>query len=93
MAERLTRNLVEFMQPFELSEVEGLQPPGIYEVETVEEEIGGLSFIAYRRVSTSMTLPASNRSALSHQHVAIDPVELAAALAQDKLPIQERRRV
>jgi hypothetical protein len=57
MNERVSRAVVTFAQPFF---VEGLgrdQPAGTYEVETVEEPIEGLSFLAYRAVSTSIVIP------------------------------------
>lgn len=83
MAERLTRKSVEFVHPFELGGVDGLQPPGIYDVETVEEQLDGLSFVAYRRVSTTIALRSSNIVILSRQLTMIDPADLTAALEKD----------
>ena len=83
MAERLTRKSVEFVRPFELGGVEGLQPAGTYDVETLEEQLDGLSFVAYRRVSTTIALRASNLATLSRQLTMIDPADLAAALVKD----------
>jgi hypothetical protein len=44
-----------------------------------------LSFLAYRRVSTTITLPAAGAASLRKQVVTIDPDELRAALAKDAL--------
>jgi hypothetical protein len=51
VTERVTRKTVSFRHPFVLAGVEGEHPAGTYVVETTEEPVGGLSFIAYRRVS------------------------------------------
>lgn len=83
MAERLTSKAVEFVHPFELDGADGLQPPGIYDVETVEEQIEGLSFVAYRRVSTTIALRAGTTATLARQLTTIDPADLAAALERD----------
>src|SRR5688572_21238252 len=58
MTERITHSSVTFRHAFVLREVEGVQPPGTYLIETVEEPLDNLSFLAYRRVSTTITLPA-----------------------------------
>ena len=79
--ERSTRNLVRFLHPFQLGGIEGVLPPGSYEVETVEEQLEGLSFVAYRRVTTTITVPGP--TALSRQLTEIDPKDLAAALEKD----------
>ena len=47
-----------FLHPFSLAGVEGEQAAGTYAVETVEEPIEGLSFVAYRRLSTTIVLPS-----------------------------------
>ena len=63
MDERVKRSSVTFRHPFTLRGEERLQPAGSYEIETVEEPILGLSFVAYRRVSTTIILtgPAHTR--------------------------------
>lgn len=83
MFERMTRTAVEFRHAFELEGVEGVQPPGTYDVETVEELIAGLSFEAYRRVSTAITVRSTNAAINSRQQTVIDPADLAAALERD----------
>ncbi len=83
MFERTTRTAVEFHNAFELEGIKGLQPAGTYDVETVEELIAGLSFEAYRRVSTVITLRSTNAAIVSRQQSMIDPADLAAALERD----------
>jgi hypothetical protein len=83
MTERITHTTVTFVHPFELAGVDGLQPPGTYDVETVEEQIGGLSFEAYRRLSTTITIVRASRGPHVRQVTTIDPADLATALAKD----------
>jgi hypothetical protein len=83
MALRTRSTSVTFRHPFVLSGVEGVQPPGTYVVETDEEQILELSFIAYRRIATTMVLPARMGGAVVRQVVTIDPADLEAALAKD----------
>jgi hypothetical protein len=83
VAERITRTTVTFRHPFGLAGVEGEQPAGTYAVETTEEPIGGLSFLAYRRVSTTIVLAAHQFGGAARQAVAIDPSDLDSALKQD----------
>src|SRR5688572_3758634 len=83
MTERTTDSLVTFRRPFNLRDVVGTQPPGTYQIETVELMIDGLSFVAFRRISTTITLPAIGTSSAQRQFVEIDPAELAAAQQRD----------
>lgn len=83
MTERTTENLVTFRHPFMLRAMDELQPPGTCRIEIVEEQIDTLSFVANRRVSTTINLPAVGTASLHRQVVAIAPEELEAALKQD----------
>jgi hypothetical protein len=85
MMERITHGSVTFQHAFVLRDVDGMQPPGTYRIETVEEPLTTLSFLAYRRVSTTITLPAVGVASLRKQIITIDPDELQAALAKDAL--------
>lgn len=82
MAIRTTKTTVTFAHPFKLSDVDGVQPAGTYQLVTDEEEISGSSFTGYRRIATSLHLPAISMRGAS-EVFEIDPVELAAALAAD----------
>lgn len=85
MTTRIRRAAVVFGRPFSLKGVEGLQPAGTYTVETEEELIEGLTFAAYRRVSTTIT-PQSPRAGALVQVLPVDPRELADARARDDAP-------
>ena len=79
--ERSTRETIQFNHPFRLTDDDELLPAGSYEVETIELQIEGISFVAYRRLSTTMTLRQPNRR--TEQVVPIDPLDLAIALDKD----------
>ena len=83
MTQRVTRRAVSFRHPFELSGVDGAQPAGTYTVETADESIGGLSFTAYRRVSTTIELASHQFGPAARQVVTIDPLDLEAAQTLD----------
>lgn len=83
MTERITHSTVRFAHAFALPNVEGEQPPGTYAVETTEVPIDGLSFIAYRRVSTTIVLASSQFGPGSQQVVTIDPSDLEALQGRD----------
>ena len=83
LPERTTRTTITFLHPFSLTDVDGEQPAGAYTVETIDETLDNLSFIAYRRVSTSIMLPAVGATARQRQVIFIDPLELEAALKRD----------
>ncbi len=81
MSNRTHREVIVFHRPFRLRGWSEAQPAGTYVVETEEELIEGLSFAAFRRVSTTITrevLPGATR-----QTIPVDPVELARAQAAD----------
>ena len=83
MQDRITRRLATFLYPFSLASVEGNHPAGIYAVETTEAAIGGLSFLAYRRVSTTIEFPLSFSAMPCTQLVEVDPLDLEAAETRD----------
>ena len=83
MHERTTRKSVTFLHPFSLAGVDGKLEAGTYVVETLEEAIEGLSFIAYRRVSTTIEIAAKGYGQAARQVIAIDPRDLEAAQEKD----------
>ena len=80
---RTTRRTVTFDHPFTLPGIDGEQPPGSYIVATDEEEIPGLSFTSWRRIETSLRLPAVGRNSGLEQVNTINPRDLEAALTRD----------
>jgi hypothetical protein len=83
MSLRTTSRTITFARPFSLEGLDGTQPAGTYTVQTDEEPIEGLSFVAYRRVATVIFLPLSHRGTGSFQAIPVTPEALNAALAQD----------
>ena len=82
MQNRTRREDIVFRRPFALKGWAEPQPAGAYAVDTEEELIEGLSFPAYRRVSTTITRQAGRTGALV-QVIAVDPRDLARAKAAD----------
>jgi hypothetical protein len=79
------RTIVEitFRHSFTLRSLESALPPGTYRVETEEEQIDGLSFLAFRRRATFIRLPVAGHGAGSSQILPVDPKELEQALQRD----------
>lgn len=63
--------------------LEATQPAGTYRLVTEEEEIPGLSFVAFRRTAMMLHLPALPPTGATHQVVSVDPVEWAAVVEAD----------
>jgi hypothetical protein len=82
MTARTTSKTVSFAHPFLLKGIDRILPAGDYRVATDEELIEGLSFPAYRRVSTTIFVPA--QSASSVEMITIDPQELRMAQERDQ---------
>jgi hypothetical protein len=80
---RIKSRSVRFADAFVLTGLDGEQPPGIYEVETEEALLPGISFPVYRRIETRIIIPFCEMGARGHQTVPVDPDELEAALARD----------
>ena len=59
MITRTRRETVTFERSFSLKDLGRNLPAGVYEIMTDEELIEGVSFPAYRRVSTMMLVPAA----------------------------------
>jgi len=83
--ERTTRKSVTFLHPFSLSGIDEKLEAGTYDVETCEELIEGLSFVAYRRVSTTIVIAVKGYGRAARQVVAIDPLDLEVAQQIDAL--------
>ena len=77
-----TRNdTVSFSKPFLLKGVDRILPAGSYRVVTDEELIEGISFPAYRRVSTLIFVPGGSGGSI--EMITIDPLDLRMALDRD----------
>jgi hypothetical protein len=76
MTTRTRRKLVTFAQPFLLRAIDSVVPAGAYKVDTDEELIDGLSFLAYRRTATWIHLPSITTKSGSSQMILVQPSEL-----------------
>lgn len=56
MDQRTTRHIITFAKAFTIDGAEREQPAGAYQIEFDEEQIDGISFLAYRRVATRLRL-------------------------------------
>ena len=83
MSTRTKRSIVHFSAPFELAGIDEMQPAGDYAVDSDEEPIEGISWLAYRRVATFIHLPATASSSPVGRMIAVDPAELESALQRD----------
>lgn len=88
---RTTETTVTFSRPFRLPPLEAPQPAGTYRLVIDEEEVPGLSFLAFRRTATMLAVPAVTAAGgasrnTTGQLVTIRPEDLEAALARDSAP-------
>jgi hypothetical protein len=79
MASRITNTTVTFRRPFILDGFESIREPGVYAVDTNEEQIEALSISAWHRTSTVMRLQHGG----TVESVSIDPDQLREALMRD----------
>jgi hypothetical protein len=80
---RTTETTITFRRPFMFSALDKAQPAGTYRVVTEEEEIDGLSFVAFRRTATLLHLPALSTASATQQVVNVDPLEWTAIVEAD----------
>jgi hypothetical protein len=83
MSLRTTSRTITFARPFSLAGLEESQPAGTYTIQTDEEPIEGLSFLAYRRVATVIFLPLRHGGQGSFQAISVTPEDLEVAQARD----------
>lgn len=88
MAARSTETMVTFRRPFSLSTLDAPQPAGTYLLVIEEEDIDGLSFLAFRRTATLLQVPAQAGPAAKprggYQMYPVDAAEFEAALLADQ---------
>lgn len=83
MTTRTIRSIAVLNEAFTLGGIDGELPAGSYRIETEEELIESLSFVAFRRLETTIEIPAIGSGSLKRQIVPIDPLDLAAAQERD----------
>ncbi|SHJ80005.1 hypothetical protein SAMN04488012_1225 [Palleronia salina] len=84
MTMRSTRSTVTFFNPFSLPGYLGDLPAGEYEVLVEEELLQGLTFKAYRRTATYLTVRGRGIHAGRTEICAISKSDLEAALSRDQ---------
>jgi len=87
---RTTDTIVRFAHPFSIEGVARSLPAGDYRVTTEEEEIEGLSFMAYRRISTSIVLPTHWHEPISPRADRFASVEVVRIAPADLARAQQR---
>jgi len=91
MSTRTVKSTVTFHNPFVLGGMDETLPAGTYAIETDEQLIEGVTFTAYRRVSSIIFLPAMSVSPNVRRVVTVVPGEIDAALERDALADEEQR--
>ncbi len=81
---RSTRSTVTFANPFTLPGYSGVLPAGDYDVLVEEELLQGLSFEAYRRTATYLTVRGRGGHAGRSELRAISDSDLKEALSRDR---------
>jgi hypothetical protein len=87
LSTRVTTRVVTFEKAFMLDEIEGILPAGSYRVETEEETLDNVSFVAYRRIATHIFVPSRNGPSGGAQMWEIHPNGLTEALARDRVGV------
>ena len=86
MPDRTTETSVTFQNAFKLTSFDTEQPAGTYRLVVDEEEVLGVSFLAYRRTATMLHTPSISAAGThlgTHRVFPVDPAELASALEAD----------
>ena len=81
MTKRTTTTTVTFRKAFVLTGFNESFTAGDHVVETDEESVEGLSFLAFQRVLTLLHVRRNNAPAMT---VSVDPADLDAALKRDR---------
>jgi len=84
MATRTTETTLTFRRPFALSAVDRRLPAGTYRLAVDEEDIAGLSFLAFKRVATMLHVPVLSAPGGPNQMFVVNADELAAAFEADR---------
>jgi hypothetical protein len=85
MMTRSKDTTLTFSKAFCLSDVDRPLPAGTYRVVVDEEDIPGLSFLAFGRTATMLHIPALSAPSGRNEMFLVDPDELAAAVKADRL--------
>jgi len=84
MKTKSTETKVKFSHSFRLASFDKPKPPGTYTLVVDEEQLEGLSFVAFHRTAATIYAPAAGHTG-SQQAFPTTPEELEAALEADAL--------
>ncbi len=84
MNTRFSKSVVTFSHPFHMSGYSDELPKGDYEVIVEEELLQGLSFLAYRRTGTYLTVQGKGSHAGNSETREITEKDLESALNRDR---------
>jgi hypothetical protein len=84
MSIRISRSMVTFSHPFTLSGYSDELAPGDYEVAVEEELLQGLSFEAYRKTATYLTVHRKGNRTCCTEMREITGRDLEIALSRDR---------
>lgn len=84
MTIRTSSKFVIFNHPFKIGMLSELQPAGSYQVDTDEELIEGLSFVAYKRILTIIHLHSKTKLKNLTRALTISAKDLETALRKDR---------
>jgi hypothetical protein len=84
MTERTRRYTVVLHFPFDPGGEYGMQPAGTYDVETIEEQLDSVSFIAFRRLVTIISKRPDPGDQVRLSSMVINPLDLERALDHDQ---------
>lgn len=92
MVKRINKKLVTFQFPFLIDDIGKPLPAGEYTIETEEESIVGLSFLAYRHIDTILVeRPPKGKPGATH-YWSVDHDALARAIEADSDRFLESKR-
>lgn len=92
MVKRINKKLVNFQFPFLIDDIGKPLPAGEYTIETEEESIVGLSFLAYRHVETILVERPPKGKPGATNYWSVDHEDLAKAIEADSDRFLEAKR-
>jgi hypothetical protein len=90
MLTRVVEKAIAFERPFHVAACDVALPAGSYVLETEEEEILGLSFVAYRRVGMRLTWSGEAGRDAPLRSVRVSSEEIEAAVLGDRSLLERR---
>ncbi|UVC12385.1 hypothetical protein IHQ71_30745 (plasmid) [Rhizobium sp. TH2] len=93
MANRSVESFLTFRRPFSVGKEISSQPAGAYKLVIEEELIEGLSFLAYRRLSTVLEIPAMGIGTAVRQFIDVAPTDLDVALEKDAALVSDEETI